>query len=62
MLELPYESTDANVTLGPFARAGSAGRMIAWLEGFRTTEDADDYGNLHLGVCIADLLEFDGSY
>jgi len=36
--------------------------MIAWLEGFRTTEDADDYGNLHLGVCFADLLEFDGSY
>ena len=30
--EVPYESTDANVTLGPFARTGLPGRMIAWLE------------------------------
>jgi hypothetical protein len=33
-VNLPYESTDANVTLGPFARAELAGRMIAWLELF----------------------------
>ncbi len=33
-LALRYQSTDANVTLGPFAWAGSTGRMIAWLELF----------------------------
>jgi len=34
-VEAPYESTDANVTLVPFARSSPAGRMIAWLELFR---------------------------
>jgi hypothetical protein len=33
-LKVLYESTDANVTLVPLARAGLAGRIVAWLELF----------------------------
>jgi hypothetical protein len=55
MTEVPYESTDANVTLGPFAGAVLPGRMIAWLELFRRTEDGNDYRSLHLRVGFAGL-------
>jgi hypothetical protein len=71
-LEVPYDGTEENVTLVPFALPVSPGRMIAWLELFiefascnqglhLATEGADDCRHLHLGIRCAGLLEFDRS-